>query len=777
LRETVFALLSSTAVMTLTWLKTVGKWLRQAFSPSDSAWTAASYALLTLWGLLLGSFIFSDGTPGFTWESILGVATFFGLMASASVALLLTGWLLGALKLGYRAALLLCLPPISLVLFLSWGAKGLIALPVLVVTVSLLVGAGAALIRPGIPRSRRTSAWVFFAIGVVSAALSGYVLVKPAPELNSALTAYHLRGHTLDVRDPAKPGPFGVKIFTYGSGVDQHRPEYAEGVAFRTKSVDGSKLDLRWTGLGGWVRTKYWGFGPDQFPVQGRVWMPVGTQDAALPPCPLVLIVHGNHGMESFSDPGYAYLGELLASQGFIVVSVDENFLNGSLADLINPFAFRNGEENSVRGWMLLEHLSQWRDWTQDKTHPLFGKADMSRIALIGHSRGGEAVATANAFNDLRNDPDDATLAFNYHFKLGAIAAIAPVDGQYQPRDRPVPLHDTNYFTLQGSMDGDLTSFMGSSQYSRASFSGNVKAFKASLYVSGANHGQFNTVWGRYDLGQPFKLLFDTRRMIDPLAQRQIAKVYLAAFLQLTLHGEERYRPLFEDARNGAGWLPDDFLINNYADSGTRWLANFEEDLDPTTGSSPGITLDGQNLSVWRENFVRLKYSTLDSQVVLLGWDERVHAQPGSYRINLGDFESKMTAESSLVFGASNAAISSLPKSFHPKATSRAEGEAGREPLDWTIVLTDAEGAEARLPLSRDQLLYPQIKDYTRRFGALSSIPSSELVMRRYRFPLKDFVTINPRLDPKRLRSIRFDFDRSPRGVIALDDVGLTTEP
>jgi hypothetical protein len=130
-----------------------------------------------------------------------------------------------------------------------------------------------------------------------------------------------------------------------------------------------------------------------------------------------------------------------------------------------------------------------------------------------------------------------------------------------------------------------------------------------------------------------------------------------------------------------------------------------------------------------------------------------------------------------LVFGASNAAISSLPKSFHPKGIRLADGEEGRQPLDWSIVLTDAEGAEARLPLSHDQLLYPQIKNYTRRFGAISSTPSSEVVMRRYGFPLKDFVTTNPRLDLKRLRSIRFDFDRMPRGVIALDDVGLAGRP
>jgi hypothetical protein len=763
--------------MMLSWLKSAARWLRRVFSPSDSAWTAAAYALLTLWGMLLVTFIFSDGAAVFTWESMLGLAGLFGLMALASVALLFAAWLLGALKLRYRAALLLCLPPISLVLLLSWGPKGLIAVAVFVLTVSLLFGAGAALMRPGSSGSRRIGSWLFFAVGVGLAGLLGYGLLKPAAELNPALIAYHLRGHTLDLHDPGKPGPYAIKTFTYGSGIDRHRPEYAGGVAFRTRSVDGSKLDGKWTGLGGWVRTKYWGFGSDKFPVQGRVWMPADTQDTALAPYPLVLIVHGNHGMESFSDPGYAYLGELLASQGFIVVSVDENFLNSSLADFINPFGLRRGEENSVRGWMLLEHLVQWRDWTQDKTHPMFGKADLSRIALIGHSRGGQAVAIANAFNDLSHDPDDATLVFNYHFKLGAIAAIAPVDGQYQPRDRPVPMHDTNYFTLHGSMDGDVTSFMGSSQYSRASFSGSIKAFKASLYVSGANHGQFNTVWGRYDIGQPFKLLLDARRMIAPEAQRQIAKVYLSAFLQLTLNGKEGYRPLFADARNGAAWLPDDFLVNNYADSSTRWLANFEEDLDPATGSSTGVTLDGQNLSVWREDFGELKNSTLDTHVALLGWDERVHAQPGSYRINLGDSAPTTTMETSLVFSASNTAVSSLPKSFHLKGIGVSDAEEGRQPLDWSIVLTDAQGAEARLPLSHDQLLYPQIKSDTRRFGAISSIPSAELIMRRYRFPLSDFITVNPRLDPKALRSIRFDFDRTPRGVIALDDVGVVAGP
>ena len=46
-------------------------------------------------------------------------------------------------------------------------------------------------------------------------------------------------------------------------------------------------------------------------PVNGRVWYPHGGG-----PYPLVLIVHGNHNMKDYSDPGYAYLGTLLASRG-----------------------------------------------------------------------------------------------------------------------------------------------------------------------------------------------------------------------------------------------------------------------------------------------------------------------------------------------------------------------------------------------------------------------------------------------------------------------------
>lgn len=52
-------------------------------------------------------------------------------------------------------------------------------------------------------------------------------------------------------------------------------------------------------------------------------------------------------------------------------------------------------------------------------------------------------------------------------------------------------------------------------------------------------------------------------------------------------------------------------------------------------------------------------------------------------------------------------------------------------------------------------------------------LPHSEIVMRRFRLPLRDFATANPKLNLAQLREVMFVFDRSQRGAIALDDIGL----
>src|ERR1035437_2137614 len=145
----------------------------------------------------------------------------------------------------------------------------------------------------------------------------------------------------LAVPDPANVGPNPVLTTFYGAGSDIRRLEYGKSVAIKTKTIDASLFFKDFKGWKEKLRRRYWGFSMDKLPLNARVWYPQGDG-----PFPLVLIVHGNHDAAEFSDPGYEYLGQLLASRGFILASIDENFLNGWI---VGP-----EKEQAVRGWMLL---------------------------------------------------------------------------------------------------------------------------------------------------------------------------------------------------------------------------------------------------------------------------------------------------------------------------------------------------------------------------------------------------------------------------------------
>ena len=379
--------------------------------------------------------------------------------------------------------------------------------------------------------------------------------------------------------NPALDGTFAVRTLVYGAGTDKHRSAFRDSVTLRTKPVDGSALVSATPEIAK-VRHKYWGFDFKKLPLNGRVWYPQGDG-----PFPLVLVVHGNHNMKDFSDPGYGYLGQMLASRGFILVSVDENFINGNLRG-----------ENDGRGWLLLEHLRRWRAWNDSLGSPFYRKVDMGNIALMGHSRGGEAVAIAAAFNRLAHYPDDAMIKFDYKFDIKSIVAIAPVDGQYQPAGKPTPVENVNYLVFHGSHDGDVSAFSGLRQYQRVRFTDGKPWFKSAVYVYRANHGQWNTVWGNKDNGPRSGRWLALDALISPEEQRQFGKVYIGGFLEATLKGKKDYLPMFRDHRTIGQWLPKTMYITRFSENGFKSLAGFDEDVDVTTGSG-GVTISADSLS------------------------------------------------------------------------------------------------------------------------------------------------------------------------------------
>ena len=255
----------------------------------------------------------------------------------------------------------------------------------------------------------------------------------------------------------------------------------------------------------------------------------------------------------------------------------------------------------------------------------------MRHIALIGHSRGGEAVADAAAFNRLTHYPDDASLTFDFGFDIRGVISIAPVDGQYLPTGRKVEMRDVSYLTFHGSHDGDVTSFHGLRIYDRLRFTDDDFHFKAAIYVYRANHGQWNTVWQNHDNGPRAGRILDLRALLPQRDQRHFAELYVSAFLDVVLKGDKRYLPMFRDHRVIGHWLPKTMYVTRYETSAFRPLATFEEDIDVTTGSEPGVRLRGDSLATWKEETLALRSSnrnntsaSQENQAVWLGWNNRI---------------------------------------------------------------------------------------------------------------------------------------------------------
>jgi len=593
---------------------------------------------------------------------------------------------------------------------------------------------------------------------------------------------------------PAERGPHEVGYLTYGSGTDRNRGGFADSVAFVTDSVDGSDL-LTWGGQRE-SREDYWGFSIEGLPLNGRVWYPTEGDGVAPGDFPLVLVVHGNHSPTDYSDPGYDYLGELLASRGYILVSLDMNFINGI------------SRENDGRGWMMLEHLRAWHDFAEDPENPFFGAVDLDNIAIMGHSRGGEAVTHAAAFNRLDRYPDDANVEFDYGYAIRSVVAIAPVDGQYVPTGRKVPMRDVNYLVFHGSHDGDVTSFHGLRPYGRLEFSPDFDGFKAAVYMYRANHGQWNSVWNSFDRGPRSARSLDLRYLVDPADQRRMAEIYVSAFLGSTLKGESEWLPLFRDHRVAGEWLPKTMYVTRMETAGNVPLADFEGDIDVTTGS-PGVTLRGDSLATWREATLELRSrnqaatsASQENQAVWLGWNNRIrgdttrHGPPAVYELAL---EPGMA--SSVGVGADwsvdlhLAATDRLPaprrdptpEEDRPEEEAEPDeeeaGAQGRDddvlpPVDLSVELEDAAGRTASLPLSDyGPIRRPLEIRILRRQDLEEDADHSELVLQSFHLPMSDFAEATPGFDPASIKAVRLVFDRQAVGEVVIDDIALSRLP
>ncbi|MET8150506.1 hypothetical protein ACIBSW_03500 [Actinoplanes sp. NPDC049668] len=285
---------------------------------------------------------------------------------------------------------------------------------------------------------------------------------------------------------------------------------------------------------------------------------------------PLALFLHGRHSTcyrggdpDAVTDSwpcerghrpipsyrGYLQAQRLLASQGYVTASVSANGVNAQDGDVDDGGA-------QARSALVRLHLARWADWAGAgragapaivRAAP---RAAMSKVFLMGHSRGGEGVSRA-AMDTLNPPPAGRD---GYHgrvrWRIRGLLLIGPTAFGHNP----VP--DVPSATILPGCDQDVADLQGQAYVDGTRGVGVGRALHSSLYVIGANHNFFNTEWTPGQSAAPAE--DDAGAGDDPVCsagrparltarqEQSAGATYIAAAARLAVGGDDRVRPLLD---------------------------------------------------------------------------------------------------------------------------------------------------------------------------------------------------------------------------------------
>ena len=247
-----------------------------AFRRDTPGWMAASAGVTVVWTAAVA--VCALGIPT-------GIG--YGFDASLLIAAGLIGlWGCGAAAAYVLSLLMLPIPRLFAGVFLTSAAGMTYALNdtdmgwagAVVAAVITAAGAAAGGLVMALVSARRhplRSAAAAAAAVAAAVVLTAGMPLAPAgePVLLTADDRIVEIDDAASVRDlEAGPGPYGFTHFTYGSGTDRHRAEYGDEAGVITRTVNAASIHPKWSP----IRSRFWGFGTDRLPLNGRVWMPEG---------------------------------------------------------------------------------------------------------------------------------------------------------------------------------------------------------------------------------------------------------------------------------------------------------------------------------------------------------------------------------------------------------------------------------------------------------------------------------------------------------------------
>lgn len=257
---------------------------------------------------------------------------------------------------------------------------------------------------------------------------------------------------------------------------------------------------------------------------------------------PEKLAAGGHKRTPDESYRGYDYLQRHLASQGYVVASVDLEECDGSQSLGYPGVA---GDGIRLRGWLISQHLL----WLEQAVG---GGIEWLGVHLVGHSRGGEGVVAAQSLLE-------GPLAHWDTLPVLSATAVAPSsfrEPTLAPTGQP-------FLLLWGTADGDVDGFTPISR--PFELLDRAPGPRAGVVAHGLNHNHFNRSWSNDDarpwipdLSQDVpgvvtgyalapEGVVPVAEQVSRAEQERFLEAYLLAWLRHA-DGEAGYPSLFEES-------------------------------------------------------------------------------------------------------------------------------------------------------------------------------------------------------------------------------------
>ncbi|HEV8140364.1 MAG TPA: hypothetical protein VGP81_11375 [Pyrinomonadaceae bacterium] len=542
------------------------------------------------------------------------------------------------------------------------------------------------------------------------------------------------------------------------------------------------------------VTTEEYNFGdtaftPTNFPGPVELIGAVHYPTSLSGPLPLIILLHGRHatcfqgdgaqflewpcamGRQSIpSYKGYDYLADVLASHGYIVVSIGANGINAKDNQVRDLGALARAE-------LIQKHLDLWNAFSTVGGAPFgtkfVGKVDLTRVGTMGHSRGGEGVVRHYVLNQAQGAP----------YGVKAVFPLAPVDF-----NRFV-VNNAALTVLLPYCDGDVSDLQGVHFYDDARY--NVPgdpAPKHYVLVMGANHDFYNTIWSPsspYPGGTDDWLAFvsggssdsqcgvvNGNHRLTEAQQRGTGLAYMSAFFRAYVGGETQFLPLLTgDAPAPPSATTNDLFVSYHAPDNSdlrldvnRLLTNTNLTTNTVGGAVTPFGLSPYDLCggpapqpqkcLPDEPNARQPHTTPSARSnarglsqLRTGWSDLTasygNGLPGPTR-NVSGFQAVQFRVS-----VNFADLRNIAGALQ----------------EFSVLLTDSSGRTASV----------RVNDYSRALyfppGNVGPVP--KVVLNTVRIPLSAFAQVNL----NSIRSVQFKFDQNLAGALLITDVAFASAP